>query len=567
MQTNYTITRLKHSELKPAPFNRASIDGHTRSGFDSKSLGELAESIRIQGIVQPLIVRKPHGAKQYEIVAGERRWTAAGIVNKKFDVPCIVRQLTDAEAREINAIENLQRVGLHPIEEARGYQDLLDLDINPRYTIEKIAEKVSKSAAFVYARIKLLRAPELAQKASFRGKLTHSNLLLIARIPDPKLAHQATVEILDPIGQREEVALDPHYEPMSYRTAKRHIQDKYMIRIKDAPFNTEDADLVPSQWIVRYADGRTETVHQLPKPEIGMTYEQGCGGKCSDCPFLTGNMKALFADVESADVCTHTPCYKKKVAADFKRRSELAKADGHTVMKDSKAEKLFYEGKLSTHNQDFVDIDAPCPTDKKGRAWNDVLGEHVPDKLVQARDDKGKVHFLLPMAEVIEAAQKAKVKLPETRAQQEATNAEDRAKQKAERERTIQINRSVEAECLTQMRAKVAKMKPTADFWRGILFEILGRSELLERYDIKDDKVLTAFLKKKDEGELRALLVESQFFYHNLDWNGEFSESFTQGCKEFDVDYKAIHKRIVKAADARPKEFQKALDTVSPEAK
>lgn len=566
MQTNYTITRLKHSELKPAPFNRASIDGHTRSGFDSKSLGELAESIRIQGIVQPLIVRKKD--KAFEIVAGERRWTAAGIVNKKFDVPCIVRQLTDAEAREINAIENLQRVGLHPIEEARGYQDLLELDINPRYTIEKIAEKVSKSPAFVYARLKLLRAPELAQKASFKGKLTHSNLLLVARIPDPKLAHQATLEILSPFTADEKAALDPTVEPMSYRTAKKHIQDKYMIRIKDAPFDTEDADLVPLTWSLRHADGKVETTHQLPeKPPIGTVIEQTCGGKCGDCPFLTGNMKALFADVESSDVCTNTPCYKKKVAADFKRRSELAKADGHTVMKDTKAERLFRDGKLSEYNQDFVDIDAPCPTDKKGRSWNDVLGEHVPDKLTQARDDKGKVHFLLPMAEVIEAAQAAKVKLPETREQQTAASNEDRAKQAAEREHAVAIARSTEAECLTLLRTKIANLKPTAEFWRGIVFEMLGRSELLERYDIKDDNALTAFLKKKDEGELRALMVESLLFHHNVDWNGEFRETFIAGCKEFDVDYKAIHKRIVKAADANPEDFKKALDAVSPEAK
>ena len=267
------LTLIALADLHPCPFNRPE-----RSGFDEKSIAELAQSILTQGIIEPLIVRKNPRGKGFEIVAGERRWTAAKVA-KLSTAPCIERDLDDNAARKIQIIENLQREGLHPVEEAKGYADLLaqkDAKGQPVNTIESIAKEIGKSAAFVYGRLKLLKMPKVALEASFIDKLSASNALFIARIPDPKLAYKASLEVLDPYGtgdgpEREKRALDPEIEPMSYRKAKEHIQTNYMVRLKGAPFDQEDAELVPAELV----DG-----------------ERRCGGKCSDCPLRTGNMRA-----------------------------------------------------------------------------------------------------------------------------------------------------------------------------------------------------------------------------------------------------------------------------------
>jgi ParB-like chromosome segregation protein Spo0J len=126
-------------------------------------------------------------------------------------------------ARKVQIIENLQREGLHPIEEAQGYADLLAQDDGhgkPLNSIDSIGKDIGKSAAFVYGRLKLLAMPQVALDASLSGKLTASVALLIARIPDAKLARKATLEVLDRGGSgddasREKRALDPEIEAMS----------------------------------------------------------------------------------------------------------------------------------------------------------------------------------------------------------------------------------------------------------------------------------------------------------------------------------------------------------------
>jgi ParB/RepB/Spo0J family partition protein len=550
MQPTFTITRLKHSELKPATYNRQStLTGGHRSGFDAKSLKELADSIRQQGIMQPLIVRKHPNGKGYEIVAGERRWTAAGQVNPKFDVPVIVRDLTESQARELNTIENLQRVGLHPLEEASNYENLLTLDITPRHTHETIAAKIGKSPAFVYGRLKLLRAPALAQKASFAGKLTHSNLLLIARIPDPKQAHQATLEILSPVMGDEKSALDPEVEPLSFRAAKKHIQTKYMRRLKEVKFDPEDDKLVAIHWEVTEEGSEPRIVTAADPAEASglnpkATVKRCHGGKCSDCPFLTGNLKALYPDVESSDVCTFTPCLQKKETADFKRRAQLAKEEGAVLLKDKQAERLFHQGELVS--TEYVDLKAVIPGEKK-KTWEQALGEVQPATLIQARDDQNQTRLLVPVADALAAAEAAKLKLPKDFKDQAAAAAApaDTAEQaEAERANRKAVALAAETEILATLRAKLTKQKPDADLWRYLITH-KHTNTFAERHGLQSDKDLTQFLKKKTEPELRALCLEALLFEHNVHWSGEFTEDFTTHCKHFDVDWK----KALKAAD------------------
>ena len=129
-----------------------------RQNFEPQALAELAQSIRDKGVLQPLLVR-PRG-DSFEIVAGERRWRAAGLAGLT-EVPVIIRDLSDREALEIAIVENLQRADLGPLEEARAYQALLDQGLNQ----EAVAQAVGKGRSTVANALRLLQLPEAALRA------------------------------------------------------------------------------------------------------------------------------------------------------------------------------------------------------------------------------------------------------------------------------------------------------------------------------------------------------------------------------------------------------------------
>lgn len=153
--------------------------GQPRKVFNPDSLAELASSIKQHGILQPLLVREIAGnAGQYEIIAGERRWRAAQKA-QLHEVPVIILNISDAEAFEIALIENLQREDLDPIEEATGYQKLMQ-DFS--YTQEKLAESLGKSRSHVANMMRLLQLPPSVQGYLSEGKLTigHARALIPA---------------------------------------------------------------------------------------------------------------------------------------------------------------------------------------------------------------------------------------------------------------------------------------------------------------------------------------------------------------------------------------------------
>ena len=142
-----TVT-LKLSEIEP---NRE----QPRKRFDEEALTQLAESIRIHGVIQPLLVR-PAAGGTYQLVAGERRWRAARMAGLT-EVPAVIKELSEQEAMELALIENLQREDLNPIEEALGYQELMDAY---GFTQEQVAKRVGKSRSAVANALRLISLPE-----------------------------------------------------------------------------------------------------------------------------------------------------------------------------------------------------------------------------------------------------------------------------------------------------------------------------------------------------------------------------------------------------------------------
>lgn len=153
-----------------------------RRAFDDTSLQELASSIREKGILQPIVVRTaPENQNQFEIVAGERRWRAAQLALLSV-IPAIVRELSDLEVLEIAIVENVQREGLNPIEEAAGYRQLID---RFGHTQDKVSAALGKSRSHIANLLRLLTLPQAVQDMVVSGKLSagHARALITAEDP------------------------------------------------------------------------------------------------------------------------------------------------------------------------------------------------------------------------------------------------------------------------------------------------------------------------------------------------------------------------------------------------
>ncbi len=173
-----------------------------RRHFADDSLAELADSIERHGLMQPIVVRPLAVAGKFEIIAGERRFRAAKLA-KLSDVPVIIRDVTDEEALELALIENIQRADLNPLEEAAGYQRLMD---EFGYTQEKLAPVVGKSRSHIANLLRLLKLPESIKRRIDSGELTmgHARALLMAKNPE-ELAKKI-IEIGLSVRQAEDLA-------------------------------------------------------------------------------------------------------------------------------------------------------------------------------------------------------------------------------------------------------------------------------------------------------------------------------------------------------------------------
>jgi ParB family transcriptional regulator, chromosome partitioning protein len=163
--------------------------GQPRKHFDEGELNDLANSIRSHGVLQPILVRPIAGGK-FEIVAGERRWRAAQRTGLHA-IPAVVRELNEVEVLEIAIVENVQRTDLNPIEEAQGFQALID-----RFgrTQQDIAEAVGKSRPHIANMLRLLQLPDDLQEMVRDGRLSSGHARAILTAPDPRGLAQRVIK-------------------------------------------------------------------------------------------------------------------------------------------------------------------------------------------------------------------------------------------------------------------------------------------------------------------------------------------------------------------------------------
>lgn len=220
-----TVTTLPIAEVE-------SNSAQPRKYFDDAALAELAESIRLHGIIQPLTVRKLSSG-YYQIIAGERRWRAARLAGLK-EVPVVVMEADDRKAAELAMIENLQREDLNPIEEANGYKVLMS---EYGLTQEEVAQRVGKSRPAVANALRLLALPDPVHLLLEEGKLSAGHARAILAVPSgelqKKLAQKVIAEELS-VRQTEALAKRLAAEPREAAEPKSAAGPDLSIYLREA---------------------------------------------------------------------------------------------------------------------------------------------------------------------------------------------------------------------------------------------------------------------------------------------------------------------------------------------
>jgi len=205
-----------------------------RSQFDATTLAELADNIRMHGVLQPVLVRPLPGGEPgwYELVAGARRYRASQLAARDT-IPATVRELTDTQCLELQLIENLQRADVHELDEARGYAALMKMEPET-YTVELLAEKIGRSEKYVYARLRLTHLVEEVQQAFYNGKLSVAHAFEMARL-QPDDQKRALQECFPHHRTAAAILKDRKAEAVTVRQLREWVEREIHLDLAHAP--------------------------------------------------------------------------------------------------------------------------------------------------------------------------------------------------------------------------------------------------------------------------------------------------------------------------------------------
>lgn len=179
-----SLVEIKISEIDPNM-------GQPRKKFDEDELLELAESIKIHGVIQPIILTKR--GKRYEIIAGERRWRASKLAGLT-KIPAVIREYTDKEIMEVSLIENIQRQDLNPIEEAVAFKNLID---EYKMKQDDLAERVSKSRSAITNALRLLKLDDKVKAMLAEGLISTGHARALLAVEDKNKQQVLATKIFD----------------------------------------------------------------------------------------------------------------------------------------------------------------------------------------------------------------------------------------------------------------------------------------------------------------------------------------------------------------------------------
>jgi ParB family transcriptional regulator, chromosome partitioning protein len=457
--SNVPLTMLQESPTNP------------RRRFDEAFLKELAESIRSNGLLQPLLVRPRN--EHLEIVFGAQRYRAAQIAEAET-VPVRIREMTDAQVLEAQLIENLQRRDVHPMEEAEGFRALLNLD-EPKYSIEQIAAKTGKSAAFVATRLKLVDLIPAAVEAFYRDEIGVGHALLLARFQPPQQEQALAACFTETYGGNK-----PKKVLLPVRHLQQWIEQNVMLILRDAPFDRKDADLVPS------------------------------AGSCVDCPKRTAHKKLLFAGIsDHADACSDPACWNSKLDAHVKKAvaakpklvqisTAFAKpAEGSAVVARNRYVEIRQEKLKNKYQQDAPEF-KPC--------------KYMTEAIVADGTDKGEIRKVC-------ANPDCPIHHPKNQQRQVSVDTAMKAQQEKQRREAAIANATG-----IRVLAAISAAVPVRLMKRDLLFvaerlaalvdesrlEIVARHRGIKREKGSDSltRLFGAYLRRAEESVLGSILVE-----------------------------------------------------------
>ncbi|MCX8506748.1 MAG: ParB/RepB/Spo0J family partition protein [Alphaproteobacteria bacterium] len=197
------ISRLPIELLLPNPWQPRQI-------FSPEAMEDLIASVRVRGVIQPILVRPSNDTPgHYQIIAGERRWRAAQSA-KLHEIPVVVRQLSDTEALELALIENIQRSDLSALEEAKAYRRLMD-EFN--HTQEILAQSLGKSRSHIANTLRLLNLPQSVQNLIDQGKLSSGHARALITAPNPAILAEHVVLHELSVRETEKLAQQTKFHP------------------------------------------------------------------------------------------------------------------------------------------------------------------------------------------------------------------------------------------------------------------------------------------------------------------------------------------------------------------
>ena len=222
-----------------------------REVFDEKALKELAVSIKEHGVIQPIIVRNVNG--KYEIIAGERRYKASALAGLT-KIPAIIRDLDDKESSKVALLENLQRKNLNPIEEARTYQKILEID---QMTQEELAKTMGKSQSAVANKIRLLSLSDEVQDALLKEQISERHARALINVQDTKVQKELLKKVIT--NKMSVRNLEEEVKKIAPKVEKEETETS---KVEDIPKNlvASTSDFVNNKPLIPTAE--------LPKDEV-----------------------------------------------------------------------------------------------------------------------------------------------------------------------------------------------------------------------------------------------------------------------------------------------------------
>ena len=309
-ETKTRFEEIPLRDIKLSPTN-------PRTTYDEKDTQELAESIKVEGVIQPVLLR-PYGKPgKYQLIFGNRRFKASQLAGKET-IPALIRELSDEEALNMQIIENLQRKDVKPIEEAVSYKMLMDMK---GYTVAELSHRLGKPPKFISQRLKLNDLIDEFQKALYEERISITDALKVC-----KLNATDQKELYASVEDDETIVI------------KDHMLNQFMYDLTDAPFDTLDATIVPSM------------------------------GPCEGCQYNTA-CAALFPEPNEKARCTNNACFKSKAQVWYDRELGKAQEDPTTVLisfdqSANKTMELMRAGiKVYAHNE-FDEIYPPDDFDE-----------------------------------------------------------------------------------------------------------------------------------------------------------------------------------------------------------